>query len=238
MSTVLIIGAGLNVGKACAETFSAAGFQVAVASRTQKLDAKYRHYVFDASKPETVPALFEHVSADIGVPSVVIYNAYAPGGTDTERPFDIDLDAFRKDLNINTVTPYVAAGEAVKGFDKLGTSGLGPTGGTFIFTGNSLNAAALPGFMVFGMGKSAGAHMVQHLALATMHDKPYKFYYADERHEDGTHMTTDLNGDAHAEVYLELVKDPTQRAWNYIFVRGKGYVEFPRREVWPKPVLA
>lgn len=75
MSTVLIIGAGPNVGKACAENFSAAGFKVAVASRTQKLDPKYRHYTFDASKPETVPALFEHVSADIGVPSVVIYNS-------------------------------------------------------------------------------------------------------------------------------------------------------------------
>lgn len=74
MSTVLIIGAGPNIGKACAETFSVAGFKVAVASRTQKLDTKYRHYVFDASKPDTVPDLFERVSADLGVPGVVIYN--------------------------------------------------------------------------------------------------------------------------------------------------------------------
>lgn len=48
-------------------------------------------------------------------------------------------------------------------------------------------------------------------------------------------MTTDLNGDAHGEVYLELAKDPKQRAWDYVFVKGKGYVEFPRWEVWPRP---
>lgn len=75
MPTVLIIGAGPNVGKACAETFAAAGYKVAVASRTQKLDSKYRHYAFDASKPDTVPALFERVTADLDVPSVVIYNS-------------------------------------------------------------------------------------------------------------------------------------------------------------------
>ncbi|KAI4859008.1 NAD(P)-binding protein [Hypoxylon rubiginosum] len=235
MSTVLIIGAGPNVGKACAENFSAAGFKVAVASRTQKLDPKYRHYTFDASKPETVPALFEHVSADIGVPSVVIYNTYAAGTTDADKPFDSDLDLFQKNLNINTISGYVAAREAVKGFDKLGSSGLGPAGGTFIFTGNLLNVGVFPGHVAFGMAKSAAAHMIQHLALVAFHDKPYKFYYADERHENGVYMTTDLNGDAHGEVYLELAKDPKQRAWDYVFVKGKGYVEFPRWEVWPRP---
>lgn len=59
----------------------------------------------------------------------------------------------------------------------------------------------------------------------------YRFYYADERHEDGTPMTSGLNGDAHADAYLELARDPAQRAWNYIFAKGKGYVDFPRLEV-------
>ncbi|KAI6080762.1 NAD(P)-binding protein [Hypoxylon rubiginosum] len=235
MPTVLIIGAGPNVGKACAETFAAAGYKVAVASRTQKLDSKYRHYAFDASKPDTVPALFERVTADLDVPSVVIYNTYVPGTTPAGKPFEDDLNIFQKNLNINTVSVYAATREAIKGFDKLGANGLGPTGGTFIFTGNLLNIGALGGHMAFGMGKSAGAHMIQHLALVEFSDRPYKFYYADERHEDGVYMTTDLNGDAHAEAYLELAKDPKQRSWDYTFVRGKGYVEFPRWEVWPRP---
>ncbi|KAI0179548.1 NAD(P)-binding protein [Hypoxylon sp. FL1284] len=230
MSTVLIIGAGPNVGKACAEAFYTTGCKVAVASRTQKLDSKYHYYPFDASKPDTVPSLFERVSADLGIPSVVIYNI-----TDANKPFENGLDSLQMDLNINTVSAYAAASETVKGFDRLGTAGLGPAGGTFIFTGNCLNVGAVAGFMAFGMAKSAGAHMIQHLALAAFADKPYKFYYADERHEDGTYMSSDLNGAVHGETYLELAKDPTQRAWDYTFVKGKGYVEFPRQELWLAP---
>ncbi|KAI1778632.1 NAD(P)-binding protein [Hypoxylon cercidicola] len=238
MSTVLILGAGPRVGKACAETFYAAGFKVAVASRAQKLDAKYRHYAFDAEKPDTIPTLFEQVSADLGVPSVVIYNTpYAPPGNDPEKPFENDIGEFQKYLNINTISAYIAAREAVKGFDKLGPSGLGASGATFIFTGNLLNIGTMPGYMAFGMAKSAVSHMIQHLALTTLADKPYKFYYGDERRETGIYMTNELNGDAHAETYLELANDPMQRTWDYTFVKGKGYVEFPRQEVWPMPIL-
>ncbi|KAI1370512.1 NAD(P)-binding protein [Hypoxylon crocopeplum] len=231
MSIVLIIGAGPNVGQSCADVFANAGFQVAVASRTRKLDAKYRHYVFDAYKPETVPALFEQVSSELGAPSVVIYNAYAHEGTPKDNPFAQDIETLQKNSNVNTISPYLAAREAVKCFEKLGSSGLGPSGATFIFTGNLLNQSVIAGLMPFGMGKTTTAYMIQHLALAAYDGKPYKFYYADERHEDGSFMTYDLNGDAHADAYLELASDSKQRAWDYTFVKGKGYVEFARQEI-------
>ncbi|OTA70015.1 NAD(P)-binding protein [Hypoxylon sp. EC38] len=230
MPTVLIIGAGPNVGEASAEAFLAAGYRVAVASRTQKLDAKFKHYAFDAAKPETVPALFEKVSKDLGIPSVVIYNAYAGITTAADKPFDIDLERFEIGLKVNTTSTYIAAREAIKGFEKLGPSGLGPAGGTFIFTGNILNITAVPGFMAFGMQKSASAHLIQSLAVGAYVGKPYKFYYADERRESGQYVTTDINGPAHAEAFLELAKDAKQRPWDYTFVKGKGYVEFPRQE--------
>ncbi|KAI0836713.1 NAD(P)-binding protein [Hypoxylon sp. FL0890] len=230
MPTVLIIGAGPNVGEASAEAFAAAGYQVAVASRTQKLDAKFRHYAFDASKPETVPALFEQVSKDLGIPSVVIYNASAGRITSADKPFDVDLDYFQDTLKVNTVSPYIAAREAVNGFEKLGPSGLGPSGGTFTFTGNILNITAAPGFLPFGMQKSASASMIQHLAVAHYVDKPYKFYYVDQRREDGHYVTSELDGRAHAELFIGLAKDPKQGPWDHTFVKGKGYVEFPRQE--------
>ncbi|KAI2625673.1 NAD(P)-binding protein [Hypoxylon sp. NC1633] len=226
MSTALIIGAGPNVGLACAEAFSKAGFKIALASRTQKLDPKYRHFAFDALDPDSVPALFEQVSSTLGVPSVVIYNALSHGSTRKDEPFERDLPFVHNSLNINVVSAYAAAHEAVKGFEKLGVSGLGPGGGTFIFTGNILNVSTIPGLMLFGMNKSASAHMIKHLALAVYHDKPYKFYYADERLADGIYIGRHLNGDAHADNYLELAKDPKQRDWNYTFVKGKGYVKF------------
>lgn len=74
MPTVFIIGAGPNIGKASAEVFSAAGFQVALASRTNKVGGNYRHYTFDATKPDDLPAIFDQVWKDLGIPSVVIYN--------------------------------------------------------------------------------------------------------------------------------------------------------------------
>ncbi|KAI1452827.1 NAD(P)-binding protein [Annulohypoxylon moriforme] len=230
MPTVLIIGAGPRIGQASAEAFAAAGYQVAVASRKQNTSANHRYYAFDASEPAKVPALFEKVSADLGIPSVVIYNAYNGAMTPPDSPFERGLEEFQIGMNVNTTTPYVAAGEAVKGFEKLGPSKLGPSGGTFIFTGNMLNVSAMPGMMTFGMQKGATANMIRHLAIAAYQGKPYKFYYADERHADGSFVTTDLSGPGHATVFLDLAKDGKQKPWDYTFVTGKGYAEFPTQE--------
>ncbi|KAK6950701.1 hypothetical protein Daesc_007226 [Daldinia eschscholtzii] len=196
MPTALIIGAGPNIGKASAETFSAAGYHVAVASRTQKLDAKFRYYAFDASKPETVPTLFEKVTADLGSPSVVIYISAAGHVSPPENPFDFELDEFRNSADVNMTSPYYAAREAVRGFEKLGPSGLGPEGG-----------------------------------LISVRWK--RFYYLDEKHADGTYVTSDISGTGHAEEFLKLAKDSKQGPWNYTFVSGKGYTQFPHVESAP-----
>lgn len=73
MSTVLVIGAGPNIGLGTAKVFAAAGYKVAIASRTKISDA-HKHFVFDASKPETVPQLFKSVRQELGDPKVVVYN--------------------------------------------------------------------------------------------------------------------------------------------------------------------
>lgn len=76
MPTVLIIGSGSNVGHATASIFASAGYKVAVASRSAKNpeDSAFSHFLFDATKPETVPELFDSVRKSVGLPSVVIYN--------------------------------------------------------------------------------------------------------------------------------------------------------------------
>jgi hypothetical protein len=52
-----------------------------------------------------------------------------------------------------------------------------------------------------------------------------RFYYADERQPDGG-VSIPVSGPAAAEAYVELAEDGEQRAWEYTFVKGKGYVEF------------
>ena len=75
MPTVLIIGAGSNIGHATADAFAEAGYQVAVASRSSKAALeKYQHFAIDASKADTLRDVFSSVKQTIGIPSVVIYN--------------------------------------------------------------------------------------------------------------------------------------------------------------------
>ncbi|KAK8134050.1 hypothetical protein PG984_006062 [Apiospora sp. TS-2023a] len=220
MGTVLIIGAGPGIGLSTARTFQNAGYSVAIASRTrhEKADPSFRHFVFDAAKPDTVKALFEEVAASLGPPKVVVYNAAQRFATEPEDPFALDLDKVQETMAVNAMSTYVAAREAVRGFQKTGP------GSTFIMTGNKLNTAVIPGVLCFGMSKSAAAHMI-HNASVSYKNKGYKFYYVDQRQPDGG-PTIPVDGAAHAKLYLDLVNDPEQRQWDYTFVDGQGYIKF------------
>jgi hypothetical protein len=57
-----------------------------------------------------------------------------------------------------------------------------------------------------------------------------RFYYPDQRLEDGTPMFNGPDGVPHAELYLDLAKDPAQREWQQTFVAGKGYKKFEHLE--------
>ncbi|KAI2643232.1 NAD(P)-binding protein [Xylaria nigripes] len=229
MATVLIIGAGPVVGQASAAAFASAGYKVAVASRTQRLDSsKFHFFQFDASDPTKVPALFEKVREAIGVPSVVIYNACAVPESSQLAAIDIDTpEAFAKRMNVNAVSPAVVAHEAVKGFLQLESEGkLGPGGGTYMFTGNVLNERAVPGFLTLGLGKNSSAALIKYLALTSYNDKPFSFYYVDERQPDGNPMLQGPTPEAHADLFLQLSRDPKQGPWQYTFIKESGYKNF------------
>jgi hypothetical protein len=58
-------------------------------------------------------------------------------------------------MDVNATSVFAAAKEAVDGFARTGP------GSTFIFTGNKLNVVGTPQTLVFGMGKSAAAHLAR-----------------------------------------------------------------------------
>jgi hypothetical protein len=64
----------------------------------------------------------------------------------------------------------------------------------------------------------------------TDNDLP-RFYYGDQRHADGGPFYTGLSGPAHADAYFELAQKPEQGPWQYTFVEGSGYKQFPKLEV-------
>ncbi|KAH8813501.1 putative short chain type dehydrogenase [Flagelloscypha sp. PMI_526] len=222
MSTVLIIGAGVNIGLPVAKRFASAGYKVAIASRTAPENSEHRHFVFDAANAATVPKLFSDVTAAIGAPKVVIYNAYAWKLADTEDPLTMSLNDFEYSISVNTISSFIAAQEAVKSWAQTGTKG------TFIFTGNILNVRCLPnvpGALVFAMGKSAAASLIQGASYGYK-GKGYKFYYVDERKEDGDPAFEGRSGEAHAEHFIKLVDSLGQGPWMQTFVKDKGYKQF------------
>lgn len=160
---VLILGAGPRVGASVAETFASNGYKVAVASRKgtdAKNDKGYLSLKADFAKPNSIPALFAAVSAEFhAAPSVVIYNAAAlTPPPDKDSALSISAESVAKDLNVNTVSPYVAAQQAIAAWETLPAE----TKKTFIYTGNIQNAVVLPVPLMLdlGMGKSASAYWV------------------------------------------------------------------------------
>ena len=54
-----------------------------------------------------------------------------------------------------------------------------------------------------------------------------RFYYGDERKADGGPASMDIDGEAHAKLYLELAEGKEQGPWQQTFVKGVGYKHFP-----------
>ncbi|KAK1751480.1 hypothetical protein QBC47DRAFT_391893 [Echria macrotheca] len=222
---VLILGAGSNVGRHAAKAFRDKGYRVALAARSVKESDNTAEQVYlpiDLSDPASVPSAFSKLRSSLGVPSVIIYNASAGKANQPSNPLSAPVADLTEALNVNTTSAFVAAQQAVLGFEQLPAS----ASKTFIFTGNALNTMTLAPLMLAGMGKSATAHMIQSAAAAYA-DKGYKFYYADERKADGRPAYMDIDGAAHGDEYVRLAEENSQGPWHYTFVKGVGYKQFP-----------
>ncbi|MCJ1284991.1 hypothetical protein MMC26_004328 [Xylographa opegraphella] len=235
---VFILGAGPNVGTSIASKFAAEGWKVAAASRSPKDEIKkIAHHVMaaDFSDAEKISSLFAEVEAKLGIPNVVIYNAYSvafsPNGS---NPFSFSVAEYAKDIAVNTTSVYAAASTALAGFRKLPDAS--PT--VFIYTGNMQSSLIVPEVVSLGAGKNASAYLMETAAAA--YGAKHQFYYADERLPDGRPVMAQLSGEAHAGYYFELATRKTQGPWDATFVKGVGYKRFEGerdREVTPAGML-
>lgn len=177
---VLILGAGPRIGASVAEKFASKGYKVAVASR-KGTDTTTPEGFFsvkaDFANPESIIDVFKTVKSHFGAaPSVVIYNAPSltpPPAQDSI--FSIPAARFTHDLNVNTISAYAAAQEAVAGWESLPKEAKK----SFIYTGNMLNVAVLPvPLMVdLGVGKAASAYWIG-VADATLSAKGYRLVHS------------------------------------------------------------
>ncbi|KAF2714526.1 hypothetical protein K504DRAFT_445511 [Pleomassaria siparia CBS 279.74] len=207
---LLVLGAGPKIGLSVGQAFAAKGYKVA--------EFRRRH------RPGWVLALEDqpckHRSS--GDPESIYQVLMASDGValDPEDPLSsVSISETTRIFATNTISPLIAAQEAVKGFKQLPTS----ASRTFIATGNLLNTAARPPVLTFGMSKSALAHLIWGSSIA-YEKRGFKFYYADERQEDGG-ATIPVSGPAAGRAYTELAEKEGQGKWLWTFVDGKGYVE-------------
>lgn len=228
-AVVLILGAGPNIGRHVASTFAAKGYRVATAARSKEdklsQDGRMMELLVDLADPHAVAGVFVRVKAAWGVPpSVVVYNGAARTLCDPEDPISsFTLEDFNRDMAVNVTSAFVAAQHALAGFKDLPASST--TSKTFIYTGNKLNVMSIPEVFCFGMGKSAVAHMIWDASIS-YRKRGFKFYFTDERFDDGSPARTAISGEASGKLYLKLVEDDEQGPWDYTYVKDKGYVDF------------
>lgn len=160
---VLLLGVGPRIGTAIKENFKHRGYNVAVASRSTQPSVD-EDGVFcirvDFSTTKDIPATFEAARVRFGRdPDVVIYNAYSLTPPPVQdQLFSISADQLAADLIVNTVSPYMAASEALKRWQQNPTDSTK----TFIYTGNIQNIRHLPPpmFATIGSGKAASAYWI------------------------------------------------------------------------------
>ncbi|KAL6796226.1 NAD(P)-binding protein [Trichoderma sp. SZMC 28013] len=222
---VLILGAGPHIGALSAKAFAAQGWKVALVARSLKDGYSSEGYLQipgDLSQSQQVPSFFDKVTKALAIPSVVIYNGAVRSVVNAKDSLSaLSISQIELEMAVNCTSAIVAAQQAVVGFKQLPPD----ASRTFIYTGNKLHLATLEQVPLFNVGKSAAASLI-HTASKSYRDAGFKFYYTNERLEDGSQAGADFDGPTRAALHVQLANDSKQGPWNYSFVKGKGYVEF------------
>lgn len=84
----------------------------------------------------------------------------------------LSLDDLTTSFNINTLSLFVAAQQAVLGFQEASSSSVASP--TFIYTGNCTNTKPIAYIYDLGITKSASAHVIR-VAAESYQDRKYKY---------------------------------------------------------------
>ena len=213
----LIVGAGKGLSASLARACAKRGMKVALAARdTDKLaalvaEAGAKAYACDASQPPAVQALFRAIDADLGAPTLVVYNASARA----RGPFiGLDPASVAKALEVSAYGGFLVAQEAARRMLPVG-------GGTILFTGASASVKGYAQSAPFAMGKFALRGLAQSMARELAPKGIHVGHFVidggirqpgetrAERGSDGF-----LDPDAIAQTYLHIHDQP-RSAWTW-----------------------
>ena len=158
--TALIVGAGSGLSASLARLFSREGMAVALAARNpDKLAALTAEsgaiaFTCDASEAAQVERLFASVDAQLGAPSLVVYNA----GRRVRGPIEaLDPAEVQRAWMVGCFGGFLVAQQAARRM-------LATRRGTILFTGATASVKGFPQSAGFAMGKFALRGLAQSLA--------------------------------------------------------------------------
>ncbi|MEP2027272.1 MAG: SDR family oxidoreductase [Paracoccaceae bacterium] len=163
----LITGGGSGIGRACALTLSAHGYQVVVTGR--RLDALQETVELigsgaasaiacDVTNPDDVDALFGQIEANHGHLDVLFNNA---GNNVHAAPIgDVTVEDFVKVINVNLIGAFICARGAFNLMRKQD-----PQGGRIINNGSISAAVPRPGSTPYTASKHAITGMTRTISL-------------------------------------------------------------------------
>ena len=229
--TAVIVGAGPGLGSALARRFARAGMNVAIARRSadklapliKELGRNASAYACDATDEPAVRKLFASVTADIGTPALVVFNA----GTFVRKGvIDTSVEEFERCWRVGCLGGFLVGREAIRAMLSRNTEHKG----TIIFTGAtaSLRGGAL--FQNLAVGKFGLRALAQSMAREF---QPQGIHVAhvviDGQVEGERHSAAERGKDAIlapaaiAETYYQLHLQPLS-AWSHE-VDLRPYVE-------------
>jgi NAD(P)-dependent dehydrogenase (short-subunit alcohol dehydrogenase family) len=213
--TILIVGAGTGLSAAVARRFAREGARVALAARrpeklgdlAQELGA--RTYACDVAERVAVDAMMAQVTAELGLPDVVMFNPSAR----VRGPFTgLDPEAVREALLVTCYGGYLVCNAVVPGMALRGS-------GTILLTGASASVKGYAQSASFAMGKFGLRGLAQSLAREFQPQGLHIAHFVIDggirsagRPDDGEDSL--LDPDAIAETYFQVARQH-RSAWSW-----------------------
>ena len=136
----MVIGVGAGTGAACARRFARAGYTVSMIARSSErlagFAAEIEHtapYAVDIADIEGYRATLRRIVADLGAPTVVIYNATLASFVSL---YEVDPAKFERNFRVNTTGLLIAAQELTPAMVEAGEGALVVTGNTAALRGS------------------------------------------------------------------------------------------------------
>jgi NAD(P)-dependent dehydrogenase (short-subunit alcohol dehydrogenase family) len=157
----VVTGVGPGTGSALSRRFTAGGYRVAMLARSEARLADLERalpgakaYVCDVADPTQVDATMAAVETDLGIPSMLIYNAV--GGAFGSF-LDIDPGVLNRNFQVNTMGLLYLARRLAPAMIDAGT-------GAIVVTGNTSAQRGRAGFAGFAPTKAAQRILAEAMA--------------------------------------------------------------------------